>query len=104
MHYKTGFKSRIPLVWFRISNVFHCTRFDKNDFIGPLTKVPHGSNVTDIANYVSIEAMGHLAWSFLDIHGQLRNLKLPAYYIPKVKQQLLRMAVFNQKYPNNNNC
>lgn len=67
------------------SGASNCIRFDKNNFVEPLTKVSHGSNVTGIVNGVRIESMGYVVWSFIDINGQLRTMKLPEYYIPKVK-------------------
>ena len=79
----------------------NCIIFDKNDFVGPLTKVPYGSNGKGIVNGVRIETMGHVAWSFMDIHWQLRTLKLPVYYIPKIKEQLFSTTILNQVCPNN---
>ena len=47
-----------------------------------------------------IRGVGHVAWSFDDNKGQLRTVKLPAMYVPEVKQRLLSTSCLLQAYPN----
>ena len=66
-----------------------CVTFDKEDFVGPIQPLPSKSTINGIANNLRIEGKGTVSWPILDTNGNLRDLKLPAYYIPKLKQRLL---------------
>ena len=87
------------IVW--DSGASFCVSFDKNDFVGPLKPLPKGSCIRGIANNLKIEGVGQLVWTLMDTNGKLRHLKLPAYYIPKLKQRLLSTSVFTATYPGN---
>ena len=76
-----------------------CVSPDKRDFIGPIRKLPKGANIQGISNNLKIEGSGTVLWSVLDTNGNLRNLKLPCYYIPKLHQRLLSTTVFSKSYP-----
>jgi hypothetical protein len=83
------------------SGASFCVTFDKKDFIGPIKALPKGSCIKGIANNLRIEGVGEVCWSIMDETGKLRHLKLPSYYIPKLKQRLLSTTVFNRTYPKN---
>jgi len=83
------------------SGASNCISFDRNDFVGPLQPVEGNAICKGITNGLRIEGVGHVLWSVLDTSGQLRHLKLPAYFIPKLRQRLLSTTVFKHTYPNN---
>ena len=92
-------KDSFTIVW--DSGASFCVSFDKADFTGPLKTLPKGSCIQGIANHLRIEGVGEVVWSIMDTTGQLRHLKLPCYYIPKLKQRLLSTSVFTKVYPQN---
>jgi hypothetical protein len=49
-----------------------------------------------------IRGIGHIAWSFTDVNGMLRTLKLPTIYVPDVKQRLLSTTRLLKAYPGEN--
>jgi len=83
------------------SGASNCISFDKNDFVGPLTPVKGNAICKGITNGLRIEGVGHILWSVMDTSGQLQHLKLPAYYIYKIKQGLLSTTVSKKTYPGN---
>ena len=83
------------------SGASSCCSFDKNDFVGPLTPVEGNAICKGITSGLRIEGVEHVLWSVLNTSGKLRYLKLPAYYIPKIKQRLLSTTVFKKMYPDN---
>ena len=85
------------IVW--DSGASMCVTFDKNDFVGPIKPLPKGSSIQGITNNLKIEGVGTVIWSLLDTNGTLCHLKLPCYYIPKIKQRLLSTSVFTKTYP-----
>ena len=87
------------IVW--DSGASMCVSFDKNDFVGKLHSLPKGSQIRGIANNLRIEGYGHVVWSVMNTKGMLRHLKLPCYYIPKLKQRLLSTSIFTKTYPDN---
>ena len=66
-----------------------CISHDRRDFVGPITKPGVITKLQGIAKGLKIEGQGHVLWTFHDAHGQLRSLKLPAYYVPSCKVRLL---------------
>ena len=62
---------------------------NKEDFDGPILKPSTITQLKGIAKGLQIEGQGHFKWSFHDAYGNLRTLKLPAYYVPKVRVRLL---------------
>ena len=75
-------------------NIFNC----KDDFVGPLKPAPWWVQVKGIAKGLKIEAVGHVMWAVLDTNGQLRCLKLPAYYIPAFKMRILSTTSYLETY------
>ena len=78
-----------------------CVSFDRRDFIGNMQQLPKGSSIQGITNHLKIEGSGSVIWSIMGTTGRLRHLKLPCYYIPKLKQRLLSTSVFTKTYPQN---
>jgi hypothetical protein len=72
---------------------------DKKDFVGPLESIPANSKLRSLGDGVTIEGIGHVAWSFLDVKGMLRTVKLPAYYVPTASVRLLSTSSLIQEYP-----
>jgi hypothetical protein len=70
----------------------------KEDFEGPLEKPGTITQLKGIAEGLQIEGQGHVLWSFHDVHGGLRTLSLPAYYVPKVRVRLLSTTSHLQQY------
>ena len=70
------------------------------DFVGPLEPSSLLRRVQGIGKSVAIKGEGHVAWSFLDTAGQLRTLKVPAYYVPGATARLLGTSSLLQTYPN----
>ena len=61
----------------------------KDDFVGPIEKVTFSNKISGIGSGVRIAGRGYVRWCFIDAHGSLRALKLPAYYVPNSKDNLL---------------
>ena len=72
----------------------------RSDFVGPINKPPFHIRLQGIAKGLTIQGVGHVAWSFMDNHGMLRTLKLPAYYVPGATARLLSTTSLLQAYPN----
>ena len=80
--------TKLPVVWDSGASI--CVSFDKNDFVGHIQPVPTMARLRGFfRNGPRIHGIGHIAWSFTDVNGMLRTLKLPALYVPDVKQRLL---------------
>ena len=71
----------------------------RSDFVGPLQSTGILRRVQGIAKGLSIKGEGHVAWTFLDAAGQLRTIKVPAYYVPDARVRLLSTTSLLQAYP-----
>jgi hypothetical protein len=76
-----------------------CISHDKNDFVGPMDTVSTMSWLKGIIKGLKIKGQGHLLWAFHDTQGQLRSLKIPAYYVPNCRVRLLSTTCLLQAYP-----
>jgi len=85
-----------PIIW--DLGATHSVTFDRKDFIGPLKKPSALLRLSDMAQGLRIEGVGNVLWSIEDAEGQLRMLKLPAYYVPKCNVCLLGTISCLQKY------
>ena len=72
---------------------------DKNDFVGPLESPGAITQLKGIAKGLRIEGFGHVMWTINDSNGNLRMVKVPAYYAPKVRVRLLSTTSLLQTYP-----
>jgi Zinc knuckle len=91
--------SKLPVIWDSGASV--CVSFDRNDFVGPIQPLANPSRLRGFfRNGPRIRGVGHVAWSFEDTNGNLRTLKLPAMYVPEVKQRLLSTTCLLQAHPN----
>jgi hypothetical protein len=73
--------------------------FDKSDFVGELHPAGAITRLQGIAKGLRIEGKGHVLWPMLDVRGQLRLIKLPAFYAPSCKVRLLSTTSLLQTYP-----
>jgi hypothetical protein len=71
---------------------------NKDDFVGPLTSPGIGTQLKGIVKGLSIQGKGHVMWAVLDTSGQLRALKVPAYYVPQARVRLLSTTSLLQSY------
>ena len=78
-----------------------CITNDKTDFISPVQEIQN-AKVDGINSHTQLNGVGTVCWSMLDSSGNVRDLKLPAYYAPNARQRLLSTSVFCKIYPNNN--
>jgi hypothetical protein len=72
---------------------------DKDDFVGPLTSPGMGTKLKGIVKGLSIQGQGHVMWAVPDTSGQLRAIKVPAYYVPQARVRLLSTTSLLQSYP-----
>jgi transposase InsO family protein len=72
---------------------------NKEDFVGPITSPGIGTRLNGIVKGLSIQGKGHVMWTVLDTSGQLRALKIPAYYVPQARVRLLSTTSLLQSYP-----
>jgi Zinc knuckle/GAG-pre-integrase domain len=92
-------ESQLPVIWDSGASV--CVSFDRNDFVGPIQPLANPSRLRGFfRNGPRIRGVGHVAWSFENTNDNLRTLKLPAMYVPEVKQRLLSTTCLLQAYPN----
>ena len=71
----------------------------RSDFVGPLEPPSVGIRLQGIVKGLAVHGIGHVAWSFVDNRGQLRTLKLPAYFVPKATARLLSTNSLLKTYP-----
>jgi hypothetical protein len=76
-----------PVIW--DSGASYAVSPDKGDFVGPLKTSGITTRLKGLAKGLLIAGEGFVAWSFVDIRGQLRTIKVPAYYVPKSPIRLL---------------
>ena len=72
---------------------------NKDDFVGPITSPGIGTRLKGIVKGLSIQGKGHVMWTVLDTTGQLRAIKVPAYYVPQARVRLLSITSLLQSYP-----
>ena len=87
-----------PVIW--DSGASFSVSPDRNDFVGPITRPSTFTQLQGIAKGLRIEGHGHVMWAIHDTKGQLRLIKVPAYYAPKIRVRLLSTTSLLQSYPN----
>ena len=70
----------------------------REDFVGPLEPAPLWARIKGIAKGLKIVGIGHVMWAVMDTDGQLRYLKLCAYYVPACKVRLLSTTSYLDTY------
>ena len=86
-----------PIIW--DSGASFSVSPDRNDFVGPIKKPGAITQLQGIAKGLRIEGYGHVMWAVHDTTGQLRMLKVPAYYAPRIRVRLLSTTSLLQSYP-----
>jgi hypothetical protein len=90
-------ESTYPVIWDSGASI--SISHDREDFVGSLTSPGVGTVLKGIVKGLSIQGQGHVMWAMQDESGQLRALKLPAYYVPKARIKLLSTTSLLQTYP-----
>jgi hypothetical protein len=72
---------------------------NREDFVGPMTSACVGTRLKGIVKGLSIQGQGCVVWAVLDMSGQFRSLKVPAYYVPQARVRLLSTTSLLQAYP-----
>jgi hypothetical protein len=70
----------------------------KKDFVGEFTSAPITVRLMGLAKGLRICGKGHVMWAFQDTTGQLRLVKVPAYYVPSSPVRLLSTTSLLQTY------
>jgi hypothetical protein len=90
-------ESTFSLIWDSGASI--SISHNKDDFIGPIMTSPGiGTRLKGIVKGLSIQGKGHVMWAVLDTLGQLCGLKVPAYYVPQARVQLLSTTSLLQSY------
>ena len=84
------------LIW--DSGASYCISPDEKDFV-ELREPGVLKTLTGLASGLHIKGIGVVEWTVLDVNGQPRILRLPAYYVPKCPVRLLSTTVLLQKCP-----
>jgi hypothetical protein len=61
----------------------------KDDFVGEFNPSPLPIKLQGLAKGLTICGQGHVMWAVHDTTGQLRMIKVPAYYVPSTNVRLL---------------
>ena len=70
----------------------------ESDFVGELKKPSLTRRLQGIAKGLEIKGEGHVAYSFQDVNGMLRTIKVPALLVPKCQVRLLSTSSYLQTY------
>ena len=89
--------SQSKVIW--DSGATACISNDRTHFVGEIQPNTNRLKLEGIGSNLPIEGIGHVSWSFEDIHGALRTMRLPAYYVPKATSNLLSINSLLQTYP-----
>ena len=88
-------EASFTLIW--DSGASHCVSNDKKDFV-KLNRPGLIKKLTGLAVGLHIEGVGEIAWSVIDIHGNIRTFILPGYFVPSSPAKLLATASLLQRY------
>ena len=86
-----------PIIW--DSGASFSVSPNRSDFIGPLKPPSTFTQLQGISKGLRIEGYGHVMWAVHDTRGELRVLKVPAYYSPRIRVRLLSTTSLLQTYP-----
>ena len=73
---------------------------DPEDFNGTLTPPGAITRLKGIARGLQIKGKGEVTWAIHDTDGNLRMIKVPAFYVPGIKVRLLSTTSLLQTYQN----
>ena len=90
-------ESCFPIIWDSGASI--SISHDKDDFVGPMKSPGIGTKLKGIVTGLSIQGQGHVMWAVPDTSGQLRAIKVPAYYVPQARVRLLSTTSLLQSYP-----
>ncbi len=90
------YEDTFRLIWDSGASI--CITHDKTDFVGALESAGALTYLHGVTKGLRIQGKGNVLWTILDIHGQLRTLKIPAYYVPQSNVRLLSTAALLQIY------
>ena len=73
---------------------------DPNDFQGTISRPGLITRLKGIARGLQIKGQGQVTWGIHDVDGNLRTIKVPAFYVPGIKVRLLSTTSLLQTNPN----
>ena len=85
-----------PVIW--DSGASHCIFFSRHNFCGPIRLVHKQAQLKGIAKGLPIDGIGTVCWAFSTTCGNVRVLKLPAYFVSKAKVRLMSEHSLLQTY------
>lgn len=91
-----GKDSSFNVIW--DSGASHSISPNLGDFTGKLNPTGVIKRLSGLAHGLNIKGVGTVKWSFTDVHGNLRSLHIPAYYVPSSPVRLLSTSSLLQKY------
>jgi hypothetical protein len=71
----------------------------KDDFVGHYTKLTDGPIVDGIGKGLKITGQGTVGWTFVDITGMYRTLKLPCFHVPSSQTRIASIGKIMEAYP-----
>jgi hypothetical protein len=86
----------LSIIWDSGASI--CITPDKTDFVGTLNLAGPLTYLQGVSKGLWIQGKGNVLWTILDIRGQLRTLKIPAYFVPQSQLRLLSTGVLLQTY------
>jgi hypothetical protein len=89
---------RFTLIWDTGASV--SLTYDKEDFVGEMTRTSTFMRLKGIAKGTRIEGIGYAAFSVSDSTGELQTLKTKAVYCPQSTVKLLSITALLQEYAN----
>jgi hypothetical protein len=93
-------EAKMSIIWDSGASI--SLTFDRSDFVGPMKPAGLLTRLQGIAKGLRIEGQGHVLWPMLDTTGQLRLIKVPAFYVPKCNVRLLSTTSLLQTYSGEN--
>lgn len=72
---------------------------DKADFVGPIRSTGMHARLDGLAKGLGIKGIGEVEWSFVDVSGGLRTLRIPCLYVPDSPLRLMATTSVAQHYP-----
>jgi hypothetical protein len=90
------YEDTFSIIWDSGASI--CITPNTTFFMGSLESAGALTYLQGVSKSFWIQGKGHVLWTILDIRGQLRTLKIPAYYVPQSRVRLLSTAALLQTY------